>query len=137
METGHLPPETTGNESSGYERQDADVHAIVLTGGALAIGILIVGVLVYGIFRYLADHPATTAPFNPMAQTEQQQFPPPPRIDEHPALELKDLHVMEDSILTTYGWTDKAAGTVRIPLDRAIELQLQRGFPARQEAKQK
>jgi len=130
METGHTAPEI-----HGHETRDADVRAIVLAGVALAIVALLIGVLVYGVFQYLAHNPTTTGRANPMAQTGR--FPPAPRIEEHPSLELKDLHAMEDSILTTYGWTDKATGIVRIPVDRAIELQLQRGFPARQEAKQK
>ena len=34
-------------------------------------------------------------------------------------------------MLTTYGWVDKNAGTVRIPIDRAKELLLERGLPVR------
>ncbi len=121
---------------AGHETEDANVRGIVYTGIALAIGAAMVGGLVYGIFQYMSDHPLTTAPLNPMADVEQQQIPPGPRVGEHPAIELKDLHAQEDQILTTYGWTDKNNGVVRIPIDRALELQLQRGFPARKEAKQ-
>jgi hypothetical protein len=67
-----------------------------------------------------------------MAETERQQMPPVPRIEEHPAIELKDLRTQEDKILSTYGWTDKRSGIVRIPIERAMDLQLQRGFPTRQ-----
>ena len=72
-----------------------------------------------------------------MAETDRQQFPQTPRIEEHPAIELKELHSQEDRILSTYGWTDKKAGLVRIPIDRAMELQLERGFPMRKEALKK
>jgi hypothetical protein len=125
------------HNSIGHETQDADVRAIVYTGIGLAISAGLVIVLVYGIFRYLADHPPTTAPDNPLSETDRQQFPPAPRIEEHPAMELKDLRSQEDRILTTYGWVDQKSGVVRIPIDRAIELQLQRGFPTRQEAAKK
>jgi hypothetical protein len=60
-----------------------------------------------------------------------RQIPPPPLINDHPAIELKDLHKFEDSLLDTYGWTDKQKGIVRIPLDRAMQLQLQKGFPTK------
>jgi hypothetical protein len=123
--------------SSGHETRDASIRAIVITGVALAIGAAIVCVIVYGIFQFLAEQPVTTARPNPMAETDRQQFPPVPRIEEHPAIELDQLHVEEDHILNTYGWVDKRAGVVRIPIDRAIELQLQRGFPARKEAAKK
>jgi hypothetical protein len=119
----------------GHDTRDASVRAIVITLGFLAVGAAIVFVLVYGIFRYLADHPLTAAPLNPMAETARQQFPPEPRLEEHPAIDLKDLHTFEDQILTTYGWTDKNAGIVRVPIDRAMELSLQRGFPTKGAAK--
>jgi hypothetical protein len=122
------------NQTFSHETEDANVRAIVSTGGALAIGAAIVFVIVHWIFQYLADHPLTTARPNPMAETDRQQFPPAPRLEEHPAIELKDLHSQEDRILSTYGWTDKTGGVVRIPIDRAMELQLQRGFPTRKEA---
>jgi|SRR5580700_3083504 hypothetical protein len=122
------------NQTFSHETEDANVRAIVITGVALAIGAAIVFVIVHWIFQYLADHPLTTARPNPMAETDRQQFPPAPRLEEHPAIELKDLHSQEDRILSTYGWTDKTGGVVRIPIDRAMELQLQRGFPTRKEA---
>jgi hypothetical protein len=134
MEPEHI---AHGNEPAGHETEDASVHGIVLTGVGVAIGAALIGLIVYGIFQYLAHNPVTTAPVNPMAETDRQQLPPAPRIEEHPSLEVKDLHEMEDSILSTHGWTDKSAGVVRIPIDRAMELQLQRGFPARKGAKQK
>jgi len=123
-------------ESAGHETQDANIRPIVITLACLAAGAGLVFVLVFGIFRFLADHPLNTAPSNPMAETNPQQIPPGPRVEEHPAIELKELHSQEDKILTTYGWTDKTSGTVRIPLDRAMDLQLQRGFPTRREGKQ-
>ena len=39
-----------------------------------------------------------------------------------PSEQLKTLHNREDWNLTHYGYTDKKAGTVRIPVDKAMEL---------------
>jgi hypothetical protein len=33
--------------------------------------------------------------------------------------------------LNSYGWVDRSAGTIRIPIERAIELTAQRGLPSR------
>jgi hypothetical protein len=123
------------NQHSGHETQDAHVLPIVATLASLAVGAAMVALLVYGIFRYLADHPLSATPPNPMAETSTQQFPPTPRIEEHPAIEMQDLLSQEDKILTTYGWTDKNLGIVRIPIDQAMELQLKRGFPIKEAAK--
>jgi hypothetical protein len=116
--------------TSGHETHDASVRGIVWTLAALAAGAALAFALVYGIFWYLADHPLNTAPANPMAEGASQ-IPPTPRVDDHPAMELKDLHSYEDTILNTYGWTDKQQGIVRIPIDQAMELQLKKGFPAK------
>jgi hypothetical protein len=91
-----------------------------------------VGLVVYVIFKYLAGHPVTTVQPSPMAIVDSQ-IPPAPRIEEHPAMEIQQLHAQEDRALSSYGWMDKRAGVVRIPIDRAMELQLQRGFPTRKE----
>jgi hypothetical protein len=127
----------SGHNSITHETDTGDVRAIGLTGVALGTGIAIVLVLVYGIFQYLAHHGIVITPANPLAETNRQQFPPTPRIEEHPSIELRDLHASEDRTLSTYGWTDKRAGIVRIPIDRAMELVLERGLPARQEAVKK
>jgi hypothetical protein len=121
------------HNSIGHEADDADVRGIGLTGLALAIGIAIVLFLVYGLFQYLVRHPVVIVPASPLTESDKQQFPAMPRISEHPATELENLHSREDQILSTYGWVDKKTGMVRIPSDRAMELQLERGFPARKE----
>ena len=123
---GHLP------SSSAHETRDARVRPIVLTGVVLAVTIVLVGLIVFGTFQYLAKHPATSALSNPMSAGDSQ-IPPEPRIEEHPAIAIQQLHAQEDQVLSTYGWTDKKAGVVRIPIDRAMELQLMRGFPTRKE----
>jgi hypothetical protein len=122
--------------SVGHETRDADIRPIILTGAGLALTVVLVGVLVYGIFQYLSAHPATSFQASPMAVFDSQ-IPPVPRIEEHPAIEIQQLHAQEDCTLSTYGWVDKKAGVVRIPIDRAMELQLQRGFAARKEAGKK
>lgn len=131
-------PQSIGNDAkaAGHEVIDAPVRAIVFTLAGLAVGAVLVGLLVFGIFSYLADHPLTAAPPNPMAMTGAQQFPPAPRIEDHPAVEIQELHESENKILSTYGWTDKNNGIVRIPIDKAMDLQLERGFPTRKEGTQ-
>jgi hypothetical protein len=58
-------------------------------------------------------------------------------MEDHPAIEIQQLHAQENQALTTYGWVDQKSGVVRIPIDRAMELQLQRGFPTRKEGGKK
>lgn len=124
---GHLP-----HNSVGHETRDADVRPIVRTGASLAVMIALVGLIVYGAFQYLAKHTATGDRSNPMSVGDSQ-IPPEPRIEEHAAIGIQQLHAQEDRTLSTYGWVDKKGGVVRIPIDRAMALQLERGFPTRKE----
>jgi hypothetical protein len=122
--------------TAGHETRDAKSLPIVLTGVGLAVTVLLVGLVVYGIFQYLASHPVATIRTEPMAAGDTQ-IPPPPRIEDHPAIEIQQLHAQENQALTTYGWVDQKSGVVRIPIDHAMELQLQRGCPTRKEGGKK
>ena len=59
----------------------------------------------------------------------QAQFP---KLQTNPNIDLKELHAREDAELNSYGWVDKGDGTVRIPIERAMDLLLQKGFPGRE-----
>jgi hypothetical protein len=118
----------------GHETQDADIGPIIYTGIGLAIVAVAIGIFVYGIFRYLGASSVATIQSNPMS-VEDQQIPPTPRLEEHPSIEIQQLHAEEDRMLSTYGWVDQKTGVVHIPIDQAMDLQLQRGFPVRKEAK--
>ena len=58
-------------------------------------------------------------------------MPPEPRLQTNPRADLRDLRAHEDLVLGTYGWVDKPAGVVRIPIDEAMKITLQRGLPVR------
>jgi hypothetical protein len=131
----HLELPSNGHDKTGHEESDADIPGIALTAAGLAVTVALVYFLVSGIFWYLADHPLSAPQPNPMAETDPQQFPPQPRIEVHPTIEVQELRSDEDKILSTYGWTDKEKGVVRVPIDRAMELQLERGFPTSPAAK--
>ena len=54
----------------------------------------------------------------------------PPR-PTAPASELLDLRATEEAVLHHYGWVDRPAGIIRLPIDRAMEVLVERGLPAR------
>ena len=60
---------------------------------------------------------------------------PPDLKTQHPLQEMKDLRSQWEKQLTTYGWVDEQSGVVRIPIDDAKRLLLQRGLPTRSEKK--
>lgn len=54
----------------------------------------------------------------------QGQVLPPNR--NTPATDLRDLRAAEERVLRNYGWVDRQKGIVRIPIDEAKKLALQR-----------
>ncbi|MCL6508251.1 MAG: hypothetical protein K6T59_14635, partial [Bryobacteraceae bacterium] len=58
-------------------------------------------------------------------------LPPAPRLQVDPATDLENLRKAEAAVLNSYGWVDRKAGIVRIPIDRAMEVLAERGLPAR------
>jgi hypothetical protein len=117
------------NGSSGHETRDTGVALIALSAAGLAVVILIVFLLMWGTFNLLKnDQQANDVSLSPLAPAVQ--IPPQPRLQEHPAEELRQLRERENKELTTYGWQDQKAGIVRIPIDRAMDILAQKGFPS-------
>lgn len=60
-----------------------------------------------------------------------ERFPQPNlQIDDDHA-ERASLYAAQDTKLNSYGWVDHSNGIVRIPIERAMNLIVQRGLPAR------
>ncbi len=51
---------------------------------------------------------------------------PEPRLQISPQGDLEEVRRRENEILSTYQWIDREKGIARIPIDRAIELFLER-----------
>jgi hypothetical protein len=61
---------------------------------------------------------------------DQMGRPPAgPKLLTNEPLWLADIKKTQQEALTTYGWVSKEAGTVRLPIDRAKALIVERGLP--------
>jgi hypothetical protein len=107
---------------SGHEQSEVSVRLIVVSLAFLAVGTFLVFILVVGIFRYFYDTDKTGEALR------QGVIPPEPRIEVAPYEQLQQLRVREDHILNSYAWVDQKAGTVRVPIDRAIDLLAGKGL---------
>lgn len=114
----------------GYEKRDADFKNLMLTGIGL-LGIMVVGmILSWVVYVIAADHtPAPGAPTETFAVPDSAKLPPLPNLEVNSRIALLALMAKEDSMLGSYGWVDKEAGIVRVPIDRAIELLVAKGLP--------
>jgi hypothetical protein len=117
-----------------HEESDVNIYAVFAFGAGLLVIGAIVSLLIFVLFRYLdVREAARVPPAYPLAISRETRMPPEPRLQTDPRQDLSDLLAKEDELLTSYGWVDKNAGVVRIPIDQAIKLTLERGLPARTE----
>ena len=65
---------------------------------------------------------------------EIQQLFPEPRLEDDERTEINDFRYQQDETLSSYGWVDQNTGVVRIPIDRAMQLIVQRGLPTMPQA---
>lgn len=120
---------------SAYEHTDANVWAIVKLGIWLVVTALLVHLgmgLMYGGMVEQAKEPVASRRY-PLASADSTALPPAPRLQESPSQEVRQFRQGEERQLHEYGWVDKAAGVVRIPIEEAMRLTVERSLPARAE----
>jgi hypothetical protein len=119
-----------------HEESDVHVRAIFAYGvGLLAVLVLVAGLvwLLFASLRERAERRDVAA--SPFAEEKEALLPPEPRLQVNPKEDLRQLRAAEDAVLNGYRWVDRNAGIVRIPIDEAIRLTLERGLPSRDESR--
>lgn len=117
----------TDTGSRGHERKDVDVPALFTIAFLLLLLCVAIFIVVTLMVRYFKVHEPTAGRAN-IPATRIKEFPQP-RLEVRPGASLAELRAAEDDELNSYGWIDRKAGTVRIPIDRAMQLLLERGLP--------
>jgi len=122
-----------------HEESDVNVRGIVGFGLGLAVCIALSSLALYGMFIYLraafTPTPVRPSPLigvrEPVQPENARQLFPEPRLQVDYFGDLDKVQQRWNEQLETYGWLDKKAGIVHIPIDEAMKLTLERGLPAR------
>ncbi len=134
------------NGHGDYERRDIGIAGVLYFLVGLAAACALVYFVVDGLYAYLDKRAETNQPpLSPMitnAPNDTRHIPrdyprtvfPSPKLEEDERGQLDEIRLQEEDTLSTYGWVDQKAGTVRIPIDRAMDLLAQRGLPVRSQA---
>ena len=128
LEYGPTPP------GAKHEHTDIDVNVGYKFGLWLAVAMLISIGIVYGSFWFFERRVQTAdavAKKYPLAAAVPHQDPPTPNLQRQPFKDIYQLRDAENKKLAGYGWVDKDGGVTHIPIDRAIEVMLQKGFATR------
>jgi hypothetical protein len=146
MANQSTPIQPTPNQPNhdGFEQEDLSSRtALYFLAGLVLVG-LVVYLIVFGMYRFLDSYAAAhQSPMSPMVTPEADtravtpqnaETFPQPRLEENERTQFRSFIEDQDRKLATYDWVDKDRGTVRIPIDRAMELIAQRGLPVHAEA---
>ncbi len=132
----------------GFERQDLSPASLVYFFLSLAVFVVISIFLLKGFFAYLDyREKASEQPVNPLVKQVPKDtrhvapgYPqtafPNPRLEVDERGQLGSFLLNQDNILYSYGWVDEKAGVVHIPIERAMDLLVQRGLPVLPQAGQ-
>jgi hypothetical protein len=153
----HINAESApGSKAAGYEMSDANINGILAFVAVLAASVGVFFVVCFA-FGKLINHELIVRDgeptrwntietgslpskeredivSNPVMQQRQwelltKKFPSPRVQLDDGNQDTADMHAREDLLLDNYSYIDQGAGTVRIPIDRAMALIAQRGLP--------
>jgi hypothetical protein len=130
MAEANLHRNDTDPVEIAHELSDLRPGYVALFGIGLAVVIGIVLILTFLLMHYkTAQHERRDAPLPGLAR--ERQATPQPRLQVDAHNELREMRAAEDRMLSSYGWVDRDAGIVRIPVGRAMEILADKGLPAR------
>jgi hypothetical protein len=136
-EHAHEPDLEYGPTPPGAKHEHTDIDPAIGFKFALWLSVAMVlsfGI-VYGTFRFFDSQENT-------ANTAARRFPlaagvtrpaPTPSLQTQPFRDVYLLRDEEAKKLGSYGWVDKDGGIARVPIDRAMDIMIQRGFAVRPE----
>lgn len=130
-------------DHGGYEHEDLRASGIIYFLLSLLIVTLLCMFGIKGLYAYLDHRAKSSQPeVNPLvtnAPSDTRHVPvgypqtvfPSPKLEEDERGQLNGILINEENTLYTYGWVDEKARTVHIPIERAMDLLVQRGLPVR------
>jgi hypothetical protein len=124
-----------------FEKEDLKPRSVMSFFVGLILLVVVIFGVSFGVYRALDSYNhANQATMSPMLAPEtdtrnvtpaETHAFPQPRLEVSERTELREFIEDQDQKLATYNWVDKDKGVVQIPIDRAMDLIVQRGLPVR------
>lgn len=121
-------------DAFGYEKRDANAKGIFFSVLGLFLVLVLIDVIVHFMVRDFRNAPTPADRYTGSVRKQEAAKAEPayPRLQISAPADLSAFREQEAEQLNTYGWINKTSGVVRIPIDRAMDLVLQKGLPTRQ-----
>lgn len=122
---GHGEEPSRDSLERGHEASDIRLRPILMAGLILAVLGVVGPLVLFPVFDFvLSRQAAQDPPLPPLARTDQT--PPEPRLQTSPPRDWEELVTRQRAILDGYSWVDQPGGAVRIPIERAMDLIVER-----------
>src|SRR5437870_3537253 len=109
-----------------HDRTDWNLRYVVWGAVVLVVSVGIGLVALWWMFKefngWAANQQMGTA-----RATVQENRPPEPMLQVSPTDDWTEMLKREQEILNSYRWVDRSKGIVHIPIERAMELMVERG----------
>ena len=144
----HYDDDAIFNPETQHEKSDVSVRALLILIAIFVVFGFLTHIAIWLLFKGFVriEQQRQLGPATEMARPADMNVPknqpllqpferkgadgqmlPPYR--STPVTDLADMREAERRALTTYGWVDQQKGIVRIPIDQAMKLTLQKGLP--------
>lgn len=132
MQARDFHRDSVNPEEAGYELSDLNPRYVGLFGIGLAV-VLVIAVVVSSLLiqHKTVQHARQDTPIPQLAR--EREATPGTRLQVDAQNEMRQMRAIEDALLSSYGWVDKDAGIVSMPVDRAMEILAKKGLPARKQ----
>ena len=135
------------NPETHHEKSDVDVRALIWFVVIFIVFAIVTHVLLWVLFKFYAEiaRGSTNSPLTMIARPADAAIPQQPRLQpfptrepggammtpnsQTPAVDMERMRADQEKALHEPSWVDKQKGIVRVPIDVAKQLVVQRGLP--------
>lgn len=121
------PESGTRNDDVAFEREDIRATPVLRFLVGIAVTTTVVCFLLLGFYRAMRSYVANQQPPPPHLKFEEKREPVGPKLQTQEAEDYQIVAKGQEQLLTTYGWVDPEQGVVRIPIEDAMKLVVERG----------
>src|ERR1700692_4354521 len=133
-----------GHHETEFEREDLSTRGVFLFMAGLALSGIVIYFIIVGMYSFLDKYERSQmATASPLVTTKgsmsrvvtQEDMDKKFKDNGAPMLEtnergqLRDFLMNQENQLNSYGWVDEKSGVAHIPIERAMDVLIERGVP--------
>ncbi len=127
---GEINPKADYLSRLGYEGRDVAIPTLIKWFVFLFLFVFGTIAVTFGIYKLFVPEGGEESRSLPLTTVERRPPPDAPIVQIHPKRDMIVFRREEVETLNSYGWVDQGKGIAKIPVDRAIDLIVERGVPA-------